>query len=101
MSCSARTTGVAGAGGGDTTFATPVGWLGGAAYLALVVVTLMLGLIAAPMQTPWQYYLITAYGVFVGEAFEGMIVDTDHWRHFFLLLGLVCNSRWARRTVVP
>jgi len=27
--------------------------------------------------------------VFVGEAFEGLIVDTDHWRHFFLVLGLV------------
>ena len=25
----------------------------------------------------------------VGEAFEGLIVDTDHWRHFFLLLGLI------------
>ena len=65
------------------------GWLGGAAYLALVVVTLTLGLLTVSAPTPWQYYLITAYAVFVGEAFEGLIVDTDHWRHFFLLLGLV------------
>jgi hypothetical protein len=65
------------------------GWLGGSAYLALVVVTLMLGLITMPIAAPWQYYLITAYAVFVGEAAEGMIVDTDHWRHFFLGLGLV------------
>jgi hypothetical protein len=65
------------------------GWLGGATYLALVVVTLMLGLITVPIAAPWQYYLITAYAVFVGEAVEGMIVDTDHWRHFFLMLGLV------------
>jgi hypothetical protein len=34
-------------------------------------------------------YLIAAYAAFVGEAFEGFIVDTDHWRHFFLPLGLV------------
>jgi hypothetical protein len=27
--------------------------------------------------------------MFVGEAVEGFIVDTDHWRHFFLILGLV------------
>jgi len=65
------------------------GWLGGAAYLTLVVVTLMFGLITVPMATPWQHYLITAYAVFVGEAVEGLIVDTDHWRHFFLMLGLI------------
>jgi hypothetical protein len=65
------------------------GWLGGAAYLTLVTVTLMLGLLTVPIAAPWQYYLITAYAVFVGEAVEGMIVDTDHWRHFFLMLGLI------------
>jgi O-antigen ligase/polysaccharide polymerase Wzy-like membrane protein len=65
------------------------GWLGGAAYFTLVAVTLVFGLLTVTTRTPWQYYLITAYAVFVGEAFEGMIVDTDHWRHFFLMLGLV------------
>jgi hypothetical protein len=65
------------------------GWLGGAAYLALVVITLVFGLATVAVQTPWQYYLITAYAAFVGEAFEGLIVDTDHWRHFFLVLGMV------------
>ncbi len=39
--------------------------------------------------SPWQSYLIVAYATFVGEAVEGFIVDTDHWRHFFLLLGLI------------
>jgi hypothetical protein len=65
------------------------GWLGGAAYLALVAITLVFGLATVAVQTPWQYYLITAYAAFVGEAFEGLIVDTDHWRHFFLVLGMV------------
>jgi hypothetical protein len=65
------------------------GWLGGAAYLALVAITLVFGLLTVSVPTPWQYYLITAYAVFVGEAFEGLIVDTDHWRHFFVVLGLV------------
>jgi hypothetical protein len=65
------------------------GWLGGAAYLALVAITLVFGLLNLAVPTPWQYYLITAYAVFDGEAFEGLIVDTDHWRHFFLVLGMV------------
>ena len=71
------------------------GWLGGAAYLTLVVVTLMLGLITMPIAAPWQYYLISAYAVLVGEAAEGMIVDTDHWRHFFLMLGLIWGLSMA------
>jgi hypothetical protein len=65
------------------------GWLGGAAYLALVLVTLMMGVVTVGVATPWQYYLITAFAVFVGEAAEGLIVDTDHWRHFFLMVGLI------------
>jgi hypothetical protein len=65
------------------------GWVGGVAYFTLVMVTLAIGLRATLIATPWQAYLIAAYAAFVGEAFEGFIVDTDHWRHFFLLLGLV------------
>ena len=65
------------------------GWLGGAAYLALVLLTLAIGLRVVFIATPWQTYLIAAYAAFVGEACEGFVVDTDHWRHFFLLLGLI------------
>jgi len=65
------------------------GWLGGAVYLTIVVVTLAIGLAAVLVPAPWQNYLIAAYAGFVGEAAEGLIVDTDHWRHFFLLLGLI------------
>jgi hypothetical protein len=65
------------------------GWLGGAAYLTLVLVTLVIGVRAVMISTPWQYYLLAAYAAFVGEVAEGFVVDTDHWRHFFLLLGLI------------
>jgi hypothetical protein len=65
------------------------GWLGGAAYLTIIVVTLAIGFGAARVRSPWQVYLIAAYATLVGEAIEGFIVDTDHWRHFFLVLGLV------------
>jgi len=65
------------------------GWLGGAAYLTLVLATLAFGLTVMQVRTPWQNYLIAAYGAFVGEVVEGFIIDSDHWRHFFLLLGLI------------
>ena len=65
------------------------GWLGGAAYLTLVATTLLLGLRVLTVPSPWQSYLIAAYATFVGEAGEGFVIDSDHWRHFFLLLGLI------------
>lgn len=65
------------------------GWLGGLAYLTFVVATLLLGLRTVRVPTPWQPYLVAAYATFVGEAFEGIIIDSDHWRHYFLVMGLV------------
>jgi hypothetical protein len=41
------------------------------------------------IRSPWQTYVIITYATFVGEIAEGFIIDTDHWRHFFLLLGMV------------
>ncbi len=65
------------------------GWLGGVTYLTLIAATLMVGVRAVVVTSPWQYYLLAAYAVFLGEIVEGMIVDTDHWRHFFLMIGLI------------
>jgi hypothetical protein len=65
------------------------GWLGGVVYLTMIATTMMVGLRAVVVASPWQYYLLAAYAVFAGEIVEGMIVDTDHWRHFFLMLGLI------------
>jgi hypothetical protein len=78
------------------------GWLGGAAYMALVLITFLIGLRNAFLRTPWQLYLIAAFGAYVGEIGEGIIIDTDHWRHFFLVLGLVwglsvATIKWQHR----
>ena len=64
------------------------GWVGGAAYIAMVVTTLAIGLRASFLRTPWQPYLIASYGMFVGEVAESFIIDSDHWRHYFVLIGL-------------
>lgn len=65
------------------------GWIGGIAYLAIVLITLAVGFRAVRMPTPWQPYLIAVYATFVGLVAEGLIIDTDHWRHFYLILGLI------------
>jgi hypothetical protein len=65
------------------------GWIGGMAYIVLLLSTLWIALRTMLVRTPWQPYLITAFAAFVGEVLEGVIIDTDHWRHFFLLLGVI------------
>ena len=65
------------------------GWAGGMAYLTLLAATLWTALRTMFVRTPWQPYLICAFAAFVGEMLEGFVIDTDHWRHFFLLLGMI------------
>jgi hypothetical protein len=76
------------------------GWIGGTAYILMLLVTLLVGLRSVLIATPWQLGAITAFGAFVGEVGEGMVIDTDHWRHFFLLLGMVWGFAAATRNHV-
>lgn len=82
------------------------GWLGFAAYLTLVMWTLGAGFRILFRDRPWQPYLMCAYVVFVGHVGLGAVIDTDHWRHFYLLLGLIwgaiaLESRHLRRRQPP
>jgi len=65
------------------------GWIGGSAYLLLIGLTLYLGFRTLFVRTPWQTFLIATYTTFVGLALEAFVIDTDHWRHFYLLVGII------------
>src|SRR5262245_16648665 len=65
------------------------GWLGGLAYLALTLVTAVRGLRFVFVRTPWQPTYHVVYAAFLGVAGESAIIDIDHWRHYFLILGLL------------
>jgi hypothetical protein len=65
------------------------GWAGGIAYLTLVLMTLAIGFRNVFVRTPWQPYFIAVMAAYTGVALEGLVIDTDHWRHYYLLLGLV------------
>ncbi|MDH3602854.1 MAG: O-antigen ligase domain-containing protein, partial [Candidatus Tectomicrobia bacterium] len=45
----------------------------------------------------WQNFHIAAYATYVGASLEGLVIDTDHWRHYFLLAGLVWGLCAATR----
>jgi hypothetical protein len=65
------------------------GWIGGVSYILLLVATFAVALRTLLIATPWQPYLIATFATLVGMALEGLIIDTDHWRHFFLMLGMI------------
>ena len=65
------------------------GWLSGCVYLALVLTTLVRGLRYVFVDTPWRPTYLAVYCAFVGVAGESVIIDSDHWRHYFLLLGVL------------
>jgi hypothetical protein len=73
------------------------GWAGGMAYLMMVLATLYVGFRAALVRTSWQPYLLAAFAAFTGAAFEGIVIDTDHWRHFYLVLGMIWGLSIATR----
>lgn len=77
------------------------GWLGGIFYLLLVVTTLWIGLKAALRATPWRPALLAVFATFVAVAGEGAIIDTDHWRHFWLLAGLLWGGAIAAQRYRP
>lgn len=65
------------------------GWIGGFAYLSLVLITLAVGLRNMLVRTPWQTILIATYVTYFALTLEAFVVDTDHWRHHYLLLGII------------
>ena len=65
------------------------GWIGGIAYAILVLSMLWVGYANVLKRTPWQPYFIAALATYTGVALEGFVVDTDHWRHYYLLMGIV------------
>lgn len=65
------------------------GWIGFAAYLLIVVTTLAGGLRLLFRDRPWRPYVVCAYVTFAAHVALGAIIDTDHWRHVYVLIGMI------------
>lgn len=82
---------------------TTYGWLGFACYLILVWSTLYIGFRALLRDRPWQPYLMVAWIVLAGHALIGNVIDLDHWRHVYLLYGIIwgcfaLENNWQKRS---
>jgi O-antigen ligase len=64
------------------------GWLGGLSYAALMFVTLWIGWSAVWKRTPWQPLYIGVWSMTFFQIVQGLQIDSDHWRHFWMLIGM-------------
>lgn len=74
------------------------GWIGGLSYLTLVLVTLITGFRYVFAATPWRKTYHVVFAAYVAVAGESLIIDSDHWRHYFLLLGVLWGLIAASRS---
>lgn len=65
------------------------GWLGGFSWLALTVATCWAGWWLVFQRGPLQMAAIALWSVLFVTILQGFQIDTDHWRHFYLMLGLI------------
>mgnify|MGYP005815682385 CR=1 FL=1 len=63
------------------------GWLSGICYPALVFLTVILGFRHVFVRVPWQGLYLAIFSAFLGTVGENFVIDTDHWRHFWMMLG--------------
>ena len=63
------------------------GWIAGICYPALVFITVIMGFRHIFVPVPWQRAYLAIFAAFVGTVGESFIIDTDHWRHFWMMLG--------------
>jgi hypothetical protein len=65
------------------------GWMSGVCYPALIFPTVILGFRHVFVRVPWQRIYLAVFAAFLGTVGESFIIDTDHWRHFWMMLGLM------------
>ncbi|MGB3336995.1 MAG: hypothetical protein WBA73_07445 [Devosia sp.] len=72
------------------------GWGGGALYYLLVLLTLWRGIAALTRPSPYRLMMIPLVATFTMLVGESVIIDSDHWRHYYLVAGLI----WGIATAI-
>jgi O-antigen ligase len=80
------------------------GWIGFACWMTMLAWTLASGFKMLFRQRPWLPYFQIAYVAFVGHISLGMLIDTDHWRHLYLLVGIIwgcmaLEANWQKQRI--
>ncbi|TCR92904.1 O-antigen ligase family protein [Rhizobium sp. BK376] len=73
---------------------TTYGWLGFFCWVTMICWTIYIGFRCLLKERPWQPYVMIAWIVILGHVGIGNVIDTDHWRHLYMLIGIVWGC-WA------
>jgi O-antigen ligase len=68
---------------------TTYGWLGFTCWISMICWTIYIGFRNLLKERPWQPFLMIAWIVILGHVGIGNVIDTDHWRHLYMLIGIV------------
>lgn len=74
------------------------GWLSGFTFITMVLVTLAAGLRTVFMPSPFRPAYLALYATFVAEVGESYVIDVQHWRHYFLIMGALWGLMVATRS---
>jgi hypothetical protein len=77
------------------------GWGGGLMFVLFVGTTIWRGVSFVARGSPNRLLLIPLVSVFIPLSIEAAIIDLDHWRHFWLIAGLVWGVTAGYRKVAP
>jgi O-antigen ligase len=64
------------------------GWLGGITFLCFAAASIFVSLKAALTRSPFQMYAIMAFATLLPHLVQNLQIDTDRWRHLFMIYGL-------------
>jgi hypothetical protein len=74
------------------------GWLGGFAFIGLVFSTTFVGLRLCLKSSPLQRAAQIVFPALLMYFLQAFQIDIDHWRHLFLMFGLIWGMEAARQT---
>jgi O-Antigen ligase len=77
------------------------GWIAGICYPALVFITVIQGFRHVFVRVPWQRAYLAIFAAFLGTVGESFVIDTDHWRHFWMMLGAMWGMFAAAQRYSP
>lgn len=79
------------------------GWMGGFAYIVLIGMTLWRGLSRVFKRSSNRFLLMPLIAVYIPLIIESAIIDTDHWRHFYLVTGMIwgVTARYRSAETTP
>jgi hypothetical protein len=77
------------------------GWGGGLMFVLFIGTTIWRGVSFVFRKSPNRLLLIPLISVFIPLAVEAAIIDLDHWRHFWLVGGLIWGVTAGYKKVLP